>query len=600
MKSKRVAAAGLAVAMALVLAVPSAANVDAASVKAKKITFKNKKVTVQVGKKKTLTVKVKPKSIQKKARKKLKFKTSNKKVVKVNKKGVITGVKAGKATITAKLKVGKKTLKAKCKVTVKKAAASGKSSSGSSSSGGSSPSKGSANTGSSGSGSSGESASGTAEPVYVTMNIPYYDFYDAVAPQAEQADEYSAEPSVDAVSFATEKYGLGEDDEGNAVGKRSTSGTAKGTYNDGESVKGFYYAVKMDGETYEALKDSDLYEGDDYYFSEDDVLTETPASYLTLTYENSSYEFSDEGMATAAVEEAEIEGMSYTNSYGDYFFELNNVDTGLVNVGLGTNIDGETVTIAGELINFEDGSSFAMYRCDNDWMGTRYPFELSWNVDGGHDYRKGHNNAGSPLLYHYNMTSTKMTSVSVFTEKGVYEYTCDVDWLSYYTGENNVSVSAEDGESEITIAGIPDEWENVTVSVYYTSGSSYRSTTVYVAGSEEAGVEIGVDGTVALTEPIDSSTNGTYTILVSPSNYAPIKVVLDVPMSETQKATLQELVTEGQALLDQGVNHSLLAEHVQEANEVLEDPDAVTYSEAAELIEELSGYIEEAKAMLEE
>lgn len=48
------------------------------------------------------------------------WKTSNKKVAMVTKKGVVKGIKAGKATITCKVKAPKKTYKLKCKVTIKK------------------------------------------------------------------------------------------------------------------------------------------------------------------------------------------------------------------------------------------------------------------------------------------------------------------------------------------------------------------------------------------------------------------------------------------------------------------------------------------------
>lgn len=99
----RASAAALAFCM-LATAVP-VTNVDAKA----KPKLSKKKVTLTVGKK----VKLKVKNAGKK---KVKWKTSNKKVAKVNKKGVVKAKKAGKATITAK--VGKKTLK--CKVTVKK------------------------------------------------------------------------------------------------------------------------------------------------------------------------------------------------------------------------------------------------------------------------------------------------------------------------------------------------------------------------------------------------------------------------------------------------------------------------------------------------
>lgn len=71
------------------------------------------KATVYVGKTKKIKVKKKPKKA------KLTWKSSKKSVATVNKKGVVTAKKPGKATITVKAKIGKKTYKAKSKITVK-------------------------------------------------------------------------------------------------------------------------------------------------------------------------------------------------------------------------------------------------------------------------------------------------------------------------------------------------------------------------------------------------------------------------------------------------------------------------------------------------
>lgn len=90
--------------ISVVLAVMIALTVP---VNAAGMKLNKKKVTIYVGQ--ALTLKVKGK------KKKVKWKSTNKKVAKVNKKGKVTGLKAGKSTIIAK--VGKKSLK--CKVSVK-------------------------------------------------------------------------------------------------------------------------------------------------------------------------------------------------------------------------------------------------------------------------------------------------------------------------------------------------------------------------------------------------------------------------------------------------------------------------------------------------
>lgn len=88
-----------------------------AEAKAKKAAVKPAKVTISVGQKKKLKLKRKP------AGAKITWKSTNKKVAKVNKKGVVKGKKPGKATIKIKIKPKKgKAYTLKSRVTVKAAA----------------------------------------------------------------------------------------------------------------------------------------------------------------------------------------------------------------------------------------------------------------------------------------------------------------------------------------------------------------------------------------------------------------------------------------------------------------------------------------------
>ncbi len=431
--------------------------------------------------------------------------------------------------------------------------------------------------------------------VYVTMNIPYYDFYDAVDSGAAQAPEYTDnQDDIDAYSYATEKYGLDTDNDGNltGIGSRRTSGTAKGTYNDGYLVKGVFYPVKMDAEDYEALQDSGLGVGDDYYF---DDLDEVPASYLTVDYADEKYSFSADGLTVAATEDADIGEFWYTQNYGDYEFELMNVDNGLLHQEINTtNIDGEACTIAGEILQFSDGSSFALYNVDNIWMGTRYNHEISWSVPEGRQLTKGHNHSTAPRVCQYEMSSYTITGIEVITEKGIYEFTCGEDGykiLPYLNGTEGYDADINDGDDFVTVT-YPDVLEDVKVSVYYSVTSGRSSTAVYVAKD----VTPDADGVVQLTEAVNCAENGSYTACIESANYAPIEVTLEAPMTDAQRSTLEDLIAQGKALLEQ-VDHSLLAEHVEEAEELLADPDA-TSSEAAELIEELETYIAEAQKEL--
>lgn len=94
-------------------AAPLAVQTQAAG-KLKKIKLEKSTAVVEAGKKIKLKITKKPKN----ATAKLVWKSSNKAVAKVNKKGVVRGIKPGKATITVKAKAGKKVLKARRKVEV--------------------------------------------------------------------------------------------------------------------------------------------------------------------------------------------------------------------------------------------------------------------------------------------------------------------------------------------------------------------------------------------------------------------------------------------------------------------------------------------------
>ncbi len=108
----------LAIVLVIVLSValPSGiTNVEAKTVKVKKIVLNKKTAQLEVGQKLKLKVKkVKPA----KAPKKVKWESSNKSVASVSKKGIVTAKSVGTATITATSKQSKK-VKAVCVVTVK-------------------------------------------------------------------------------------------------------------------------------------------------------------------------------------------------------------------------------------------------------------------------------------------------------------------------------------------------------------------------------------------------------------------------------------------------------------------------------------------------
>ncbi len=97
---------------ALLLAAALSLTEASAVSAAKKATLSSKKMNVEVGAKKKIKIKKKSKGAV------YTFKSASKKTAAVNKKGVVTGKKAGKTKITVKERIGKKTRKIG-KVTVK-------------------------------------------------------------------------------------------------------------------------------------------------------------------------------------------------------------------------------------------------------------------------------------------------------------------------------------------------------------------------------------------------------------------------------------------------------------------------------------------------
>lgn len=114
---KKILAVLFVILMAFSMLPGSYLQTDAAkkkTVKVTSVTLNKKTATIIKGQKLTLRATLNPKNTTQKS---LRWSTSNKKVATVNAKGVVNGVKKGKATITVKVKGTSK--KATCKVTVK-------------------------------------------------------------------------------------------------------------------------------------------------------------------------------------------------------------------------------------------------------------------------------------------------------------------------------------------------------------------------------------------------------------------------------------------------------------------------------------------------
>ena len=411
---------------------------------------------------------------------------------------------------------------------------------------------------------------------YVTMNVPYADFY-----AAENAGE-----QVDVVTTATTSKFKG------------TTGLALGTYNDGTNICGVSCVVAMNAATYAALAENkleptvttdeegnevstlDLGTAADYAFVDYEG---TPAAYKTLSYADGVYTFS---ALTGEQKDATALGVTdYTTSggYGDYQISLEGVLTS------GMTINGESTVIYGAILTTSDDATYAMYALNNLWYGTRVTnVELAWSVKNGQGICAAH--GSGPMFYQYDMNGKTLTNVRLLTSLGIYDIACELKLDEYYAGEE--AVSAEFTDANTLAVSVPAAFEDVTVSVSYRNGRA----TAYLI--QDAAI---VDGVVTLETA--AAADVTYTVTVNSSNYAPVSVTaalgaVDTGITEEQKTALNALIATGSELVEQLPDDTAtLAAHVQEAKDMLANEEA-TSDAATELIGELESLIAEAQAKL--
>ncbi|MBR1866252.1 MAG: hypothetical protein IJ801_07075, partial [Lachnospiraceae bacterium] len=139
---------------------------------------------------------------------------------------------------------------------------------------------------------------------YVTMNVPYTDFYKAY--DLTDKAVWEVEDGIDAVSTAT------------TTKFKGTDGLAKGTYNDGTYIRGVTIPVAVSAEDYKKLA-TGLTEKDAYYFRD---LSEAPAYYSELTVDGQTYSFSAIQDTKENTEYTSIDDLTLTGNYGDYQISL--------------------------------------------------------------------------------------------------------------------------------------------------------------------------------------------------------------------------------------------------------------------------------------
>ena len=389
---------------------------------------------------------------------------------------------------------------------------------------------------------------------YVTMNVPYTDFYAAY--NLTDKAVWQVENGLDAVSTATTNKFKG------------TTGLAKGTYNNGKYIMGVTMAVAVPEETYEALKAENLTANDNYYMTDLDT---APAAFSTMTVNaDGTYSFSKLQEASVSGNYITVGELDLNAGYGDYQVTLDGLGTdGTLKTG-----ENETTpyTLYGAILNTTEGKTYGMTCLENLWLGTKRPnVEIAWSIKEGQGLKRGHG-AGDEFYQFSDMNGATLKSITLITDLGTIEVPCGENGLEltkYYAGDlSNLQYSIDNDSTELSIGGIPSDLENVKISV---------------SGGLATNAEI-KDGKVTLKKAPEAGT--TYTLTISSSNYPEITRTMSTPITEALKTELQKWADKAKAT-NGYENNADLKEHVAEAEEMIANKEAAS-ADAAELISELT------------
>ena len=268
------------------------------------------------------------------------------------------------------------------------------------------------------------------EYAYVTMNVPYDDFY--------KAEGVTAVNGVDAVTSATMRKSRMNTADG------LTAGTYYKTAEDEKSdaIRGVVCTVRVAKSDLAKLNAS-LTEHDDYYYT---ALDSVPENYKELTVnKDGSYSF---GKITAAVDTETLKDTTVTfktsSKYGDYQMKFS------------TNILEKIGRAYGATVTTTDGTSYAMRSLENVWNGKS--LELAWSVGFT---TTAH---GNPLVSddYVSMMGKTIKSVAFYTVDGkIYSLDCE-QYVPVKFATENFAVEntlADSGSTSVEMKDFPKDYK---------------------------------------------------------------------------------------------------------------------------------------------
>ena len=406
-----------------------------------------------------------------------------------------------------------------------------------------------------------------SQDTYALVNIPYAEFYKAAGADTAKTD-------FDAVSSATNKVGnYGKS--GGAFHSGVTRGTdaegnmaAVGTDN-GARNEGLIWAVKVDdlsalaalGGT-EITDDSEvivatlgrgqisesnlkgwlaLNEAPAYSYY---VLSESPASYIDLTFDGGSPVFGD--FNVEAEEQAPIPvNLSTGTNWGNIQLDLFEAEAA------------SDKTVNAMVFTTADGSEVGLVHLYHIWSYS----DIAWKSEtvSGLD---GTTITG--VRYYCSVKDEDLTDGAAPQYANyVYDYPLDVVTPAVWEGEVNGAFA---GSSAIKVDGIPEDAENLRAKVYFTTGergAAYYYLTPLVVDPADDDIDPAAvsmeDGVIALTpgtvtnaagetqEYGEPSVGTEYTVEISSDNYVFAKFKIPYELSDATADAWLDAKAEGEA-----------------------------------------------------
>ena len=405
---------------------------------------------------------------------------------------------------------------------------------------------------------------GLSGMIYGTSNLTYKEFYSG---------DVSNTDSFDVVTTAsTSKYSVLSNAWTDYEAERAE---AAGGYH----VKGVANVnVAVDSDLYvksAILKDANKELSKAYEEASDITLnenpTQVPSQYKTLQ-KGGSYVSNNKTVTT--VTDA-VPTLTTGSTWGEY--EIDVVETSTKYLRNSRQDEGFPVnsTIQGIILETTEGYKVGLEHLSNIWV---QPYKLSFNVTNEAatmGIAKSDNTAEFAKLV--NKTINKITYV---TPEGNYVYTFADGIFIKPAYSEEISGTFSDDMKSFTLNQLPTV-KNGTLTVTYTVGAGHKKTpyTLY-SGAIAKSVSLDLNAI-----PSDAE-GGTYSVTISCDDYADIYVA--IPVTEDQKAQLQELIKQAEtALKGAGADDSVLLAHKNEAAELLAN-ESSTSADAADLINELT------------